>query len=211
MNTSNVKYGRLMKRDLTARPLTSDNWQDFEMVMGPQGGCYGCWCTHFRLPPKERQSMSSTDRKTYMAKRVDAGPPPGLIVYLDGVPAGWVQVTPRRDVPRWNGARTVSRPVSEADADDPAVWSISCFFLQSRFRGQGLSHHMLSEAVMFARSNGASVVEACPMTHAKHSKSVGLFVGAESIFRKYGFQNVACRKEGRPFMRYSFQEPHQDS
>ena len=36
-------------------PLTPDLWPDFEALFGKQGACYGCWCTHFRLPPAARR------------------------------------------------------------------------------------------------------------------------------------------------------------
>jgi hypothetical protein len=50
-------------------------------------------------------------------------------------------------------------------------------------------------------AHGARVVEACPIVQAKHSKSVGLFVGSAAIFERAGFSVVAERKIGRPLMR----------
>ncbi|MEK1934037.1 MAG: GNAT family N-acetyltransferase, partial [Pararhizobium sp.] len=43
--------------DFEARPLTPDRWDDFATLFGPQGACYGCWCTYFRVSAKERQAM----------------------------------------------------------------------------------------------------------------------------------------------------------
>lgn len=188
----------------TTKPLTADLWPDFETVMGPQGACYGCWCTYFRLAPAQRKLLGGAEKKQYMRARVLSGPPPGLIGYRDGQPVGWVQVGPRSDVPNWNSPRTVSRPVDEADAADPGVWAISCFFVVSSGRGVGLSHLLLAAAVDFARQNGASRVEACPIDRTKQSKSVGLYVGPTRIFRAAGFEEVALRKEGRPLMRLAF-------
>jgi len=112
-----------------------------------------------------------------------------------------VQVTPRAHVPRWNTDRTVSRPLDGDDPSDPGLWAISCFFIQSRQRGQGLSHALVEAAVAHARDNGARLVEACPMQRARQSKSIGLFVGSVSVFAKAGFAIVAERKDGRPLMR----------
>ncbi|MGV8939663.1 MAG: GNAT family N-acetyltransferase [Allorhizobium sp.] len=190
-----------MSAHFHALPLVPDRWPDFETVMGPQGACYGCWCTYFRLPAAIRKTMNGQEKKQEMRARVEAGPAPGLIGYLDGQPAAWVQVGPRADVPNWNSPRTVSRPLVPEDADDPAIWAVSCFFIVSRQRGKGLSHAMLDAATGFARNNGARIMEACPIDRTKQSKSVSLYVGPTAVFKKAGFEQVALRKEGRPLMR----------
>jgi predicted GNAT family acetyltransferase len=187
--------------DFHALPLTADRWADFETVFGPQGACYGCWCTHLRIPSAERKLMDGDAKKAFMHARVDAGAPPGILGYLDGNPVAWVQVGPRADVPNWNSQKTVSRPLDEADAADDRIWAVSCFFLVSRQRGKGLSHRMLSEAIVFAERNGARLLEACPIDRTKQSKSVSLCVGSTRIFEAAGFSEVARRKDGRPLMR----------
>ncbi|SON55895.1 Acetyltransferase (GNAT) family protein [Hartmannibacter diazotrophicus] len=190
-----------MTTAIAIRPLTPDLWADFETVFGPQGACYGCWCTYFRLAAAERKLLGSAERKDFMHKRVDAGPPPGLLAYDGAAPFGWVQVGPRSELPGWNTPRTVARPLDPQDAEDPHVWAVSCFFMLSKYRGQGLSHAILQGAIKHAREAGARLLEACPMDHAKQAKSVGLYVGSTSVFRKAGFEEVALRKAGRPLMR----------
>lgn len=190
-----------MNERFRAQPLTTDRWDDFEAVMGPRGACYDCWCTYFRLSPAERKSFAGSEKKDFMRQRVSAGPAPGLIGYLGDRPVGWVQVGPRADVPNWNSPRTVSRPLDEADAEDPTIWAVSCFFIVSKERGKGLSHQMLAAAVAHARAAAARVIDACPIERTKQSKSVGLYVGSRRIFEAAGFAEVASRKEGRPLMR----------
>lgn len=193
--------GNAMNDGFHAQPLSADRWGDFEAVMGPRGACYDCWCTYFRLVPAERKSFTGSEKKDFMRQRVNEGPPPVLIGYLGERPVGWVQVGPRADVPNWNSPRTVSRPLEEADAGDPAVWAVSCFFIVSKERGKGLSHRMLDAAVAHARTAGARVIDACPIERTKQSKSVGLYVGSRRIFEAAGFSEVASRKEGRPLVR----------
>ena len=191
-----------MTDQFDAKPLTPDRWADFEAVMGPRGGCFDCWCTYFRLSPSDRKAYDGAGKKAYMHDRVNAGSaPPGLIGYLDESPVAWVQVGPRADVPNWNSPRTVSRPLDDEDAADPAVWAISCFFIVSAQRGKGLTHRMLDAAIRLARDHGASAVEACPIDRTKQSKAVSLYVGSTRIFTAAGFEEVALRKEGRPLMR----------
>ncbi len=196
-----------MLREFAFYPLTLDRWSDFEQVMGPQGACYGCWCSYFAIPLALRRDMSGSDKKAHMLERVRMGPPPGLLAYDEGRPVGWVQVTPRKSVVNWNSPRTVSRPLSADDADDPGCWAVSCFFIASGSRGKGLSHALLDAAVRHVRDQGARMLEACPINQAKHSKSVGLFVGPTNIFKQAGFREVALRKEGRPLMRLEFSAP----
>ena len=186
---------------LVFRPLTTDLWPSLETLFGPQGACYGCWCTYFRLAPKQREALSADGKKQVLKHATEASLPPGLIAFDDGSPVGWVQVTPRAHVPRWNTDRTVSRPLDGDDPSDPGLWAISCFFIQSKRRGQGISHALLEAAVTHAVNNGARIVEACPMLKAKQSKSIGLFVGSVSVFEKAGFETVIERKPGRPLMR----------
>lgn len=192
-----------MQEDFCARPLTPDRWDDFEALFGPQGACYGCWCTYFRIASSERKLLDGGAKRTFMRDRVLAGPPPGMLGYFGDTPVAWVQVGPRRELPQWNSPKVVSRPLDSKDADDPAVWAVSCFFMAPKQRGQGLSHRMLSEAIIFAGANGAGILEACPIDRTKQSKSVGLYVGSTRIFQAAGFSEVARRKDGRPLMRLS--------
>ncbi|TCR92827.1 GNAT family N-acetyltransferase [Rhizobium sp. BK376] len=190
-----------MSDDLEAYPLTPERWDDFETLFGPSGACYGCWCTHFRVETSERNNMDADAKKQFMKDRVMSGPPPGVLGYIGDRPTAWVQVSPRLELPQWNSPKTVSRPVDPADAEDPTVWAVSCFFMGSRDRGKGHSHRMLSHAVNFAKASGARVVEGCPIERTKQSKSVGLYVGSQRIFEAAGFAEVAKRKDGRPLMR----------
>jgi len=187
--------------NLRIQPLTPELIADFTALFGPQGACYGCWCTYFRLRPKERQAMGGDEKREVMLDRIRRGPPPGLLAYDGGQPVGWMQIGPRADVPEWNNPGRVSTPLPDGPADDPRVWAISCFFFHAKTRGHGLSHPMLAAGIAFARQNGARLLEAAPMDRAKQSKSVGLFVGSTSVFLKAGFRQVAAVKEGRPLMR----------
>jgi predicted GNAT family acetyltransferase len=186
---------------LDVLPLTPGRWDDFAALFGPQGACYGCWCTYFRLSPKLRQANKRDDNKAFMRARVMAGPPPGLLGYQDGEAVAWMQIGPRSDVPQFNNARRVSAPLDDAPAEDVGIWAISCFFIKSAMRGQGTSHSMVAAGIDHARVHGARLLEACPMDRAKQAKSVGLFVGSTRVFEKAGFKHVALRKPGRPMMR----------
>lgn len=190
-----------MDIDLRFEPVTAERWGDFETLFGPQGAFYNCWCVALRLPHAVRTKMEPAERKAHMHGRIAAGPPPGILCYVEGEPVAWVQVGPRHDVPQFNSPRTVSRPLEDGDAHDSSIWAVSCFFLLPKLRGKGVSHRLLAGAVDYARSQGARLLEACPIDHVKQSKSVTLCIGSTAIFDAAGFETIARRKDGRPLMR----------
>ena len=185
----------------TTALLTPERWPDFEQLFGKQGACYGCWCTYWRREPSERKASGGVQNRVFMKERVEAGPPPGILVYEGDGAVGWVQVGPRADVSQWNRPTRVTAPLHDGPADDPAVWAISCHFIRAKERGRGISHVLLAAAIDHARNSGARLLEACPMDRAKQAKSVCLCVGSTSVFDRAGFVEVARRKEGRPLMR----------
>ena len=186
---------------VTVVPLTPDLWPAFEGLFGKQGACYGCWCTHFRLPPAVRRIPDKQRNKDHIKARIEAGPPPGLLAFDGDRAVGWMQIGPRADVPEWNNKGRVSAPVEDVDAADAGIWAISCFFLRTGARGQGLTHQLVAAGIAHARENGARLLEACPMRQSKDSRSIGLYVGSARVFEKAGFAVVAERKAGRPLMR----------
>jgi len=186
---------------ITIAPLTPDLWPAFEDLFGKQGACYGCWCTHFRLPPASRRENTGERKKDHMRARVEAGPPPGLLLF-DGERAdGWMQVGPRLDVPEWNNRGRVTAPTDDAPAEDPSVWAISCFFIRSSARRRGFTHRLVHAGIDYARNKGARLLEACPMRESKDSRSLALYVGSQRVFEKAGFITIVERKPGRPLMR----------
>jgi GNAT superfamily N-acetyltransferase len=177
------------------RPLTTDLWPSFEAVMGPNGACAGCWCMFWRIPRSQFSSGSGVGNKASYKKIVKKGPPPGLIAFVDGEPAGWVQVSPRADLPTLDRSRLL-KPV-----DDQPVWSISCFFVKSGYRGKGLSEALVKAATAFAKENDATLVEAYPWSTKEKKSTVTIYTGVSTTFERAGFKTVAARVPHRPIMR----------
>lgn len=67
--------------------------------------------------------------------------------------------------------------VATGDAEDPAVWAVSCFFIRRAARGNGISHRLLAGGIAFTRENGAHLLEACPIDRSADASRAGLFVG----------------------------------
>jgi GNAT superfamily N-acetyltransferase len=126
---------------------------------------------------------------------MDAGHIPGLLAYVDGVPAGWVSVAPRSEFPTLNRSRVLF-PV-----DDKPVWSIVCFFVHRKYRHTGLMRPLIDAAVAYSRSQGGDIVEAYPYDPGKKVESASIYLGVTSTFLEAGFIEVARRSPTHPIMR----------
>jgi len=183
------------------RPLTPEHWPALEDLFGPQGPFYGCWCNHFRMPPKLRQPLLGEGARQLFEQRVIAGPPPGLMAFDGDVAVGWLQIGPRAHVPEWNNPRRATTPLPDAPAADERNWAASCFFVRKAYRGRGVTAALVAGASGFARAHGARLIEAAPLDNAERRSAEGLYVGPESVFRRAGYVEVARQKPGRPLMR----------
>ncbi|HEV7249771.1 MAG TPA: GNAT family N-acetyltransferase [Shinella sp.] len=191
-----------MPETFDIHPMTADRWADLEELFGPQRGANsGCWCMWPRLSGADYKAMDRADRKDVFRAMVEAGPPPGLFAYSDGKAVGWCAVGPRLASPRFNGAKS-SRPTDDAAEPDPArVYAITCFFIRTGFRRQGLMKRLAGAAVAFARENDALAVDACAIETEKPLMWGEGFVGVASVFEELGFSEVARRSPRRPLMR----------
>jgi len=186
---------------LTVAPLTPDRWSDLEAVFNGTGCSVarGCWCMAYRLsgsrePLPPRMTRAQANRAGLKAL-VDAGKPPGLIGYRGRVPVGWVSIGPREVY-----AKLKRSPVMKA-VDGQPVWSVICFVVPAKYRGQGVARALLQGAIAYARKQGATLVEAYPVDKPARSKDEYMWFGAKSMFDKAGFKEVARRKPQRPIVR----------
>ena len=178
-------------------------WADLELVFGTRGDPARCWCQYFKL---SRAGFDAADAPFFASalkeqvRRND--PSPGLIAYLDGEPAGWVAVEPRRNYPTLLHSTVVAGAVSEAP-DDPSVWAIVCFVVPIRFRRRGISTALARAAADWATSHGARVIEGYPVDVALRPKasSADLYHGTVSAFAAAGFELVARPTPTRAVMR----------
>ena len=129
---------------------------------------------------------------------VASGVVPGLLAYLDGVPAGWIAVEPRDRYPRLARSR-ILKPL-----DDTPVWSVTCFFVDRKYRGQGLTVALLKAAVEHVARQGGKVVEGYPTEPRQPGKAPPVFVytGLVSAFLQAGFTEAGRRSPTRPIMRF---------
>lgn len=119
-------------------------------------------------------------------------PAPGLIAYRDGRAVGWVSLGPRTDFARLNASKIL------APVDDRPVWSIVCFVVGRRARGQGIARALLDAAIAFARDQGATMLEAYPAeTDGTRIPAANAYKGTRSMFEQAGFEVVDRRQWNR--------------
>jgi GNAT superfamily N-acetyltransferase len=181
---------------LDVHPLTPDRWDDLVELFGRPGASIarGCFCMYYRKTGGSGIGAGEVNRKA-MKSLVDRGVVPGLIGYRDGRPVGWISLGPREDYPKLRRS-PVMKPV-----DDKPVWSIVCFFVDRGARGQGVSKALLQAAIDYARSHGATLLEAYPVDKPEPSHSDFMWFGAKAMYDRAGFREVARRKETRPVVR----------
>jgi GNAT superfamily N-acetyltransferase len=183
-------------------PLTSERFPDLAELFNEGGDPKWCWCQYFRKAGMDWSNSTTASNRSgleSLAARPDLAP--GLVGYRDGRAVGWVSLAPREDYGRLESSKVLAR------IDDAPVWSIVCFVVSKKARGQGVAAAMLDGAIGYAREHGATILEAYPVasTRGRISPS-NAFHGVQSMYEKAGFSVVEMRQWNkssptRPIMR----------
>jgi GNAT superfamily N-acetyltransferase len=182
--------------------VTPDSWRDLVQLFEHHGNPGYCWCMYWRLRSSEYAKLNSPSRRRALERIIRAGTPVGILGYLDGEPVGWCSIAPRETYARLERSTTIKR------IDDAPTWSVVCFFVSRKQRGQHLAVELLRAAVEYARSQGAQIVEGYPVEprrdadgNLQEAASYN-FMGHVSTFRKAGFRDVTPKDAGRRVMRW---------
>jgi GNAT superfamily N-acetyltransferase len=191
---------------LDIQPLTTDRLPDLADLFGQGGDPRWCWCTWYRVRNADFSKGSTTSHRATMEAAVEEGDrigqAPGLVAYDEDGVVGWVSVGPRADYERLTYSRVL------APVDDTPVWSVVCFVVAKRARGQGVAHGLLDGAIAYARAHNAPALEAYPLEVApgKRIDSANVYKGTVAMFERAGFVVVDRRlaqgaKNTRPIVR----------
>lgn len=173
---------------LSAKPVTTSTWPDFEKLFEGKGAPKYCWCMAWR-PMPDRVEADNAARKRALHERVEKRVPIGLLGYVDGEPVAWCSVAPRS---------TFMKLSDDQDEGEEGVWAVVCFFIRRDHRKSGLSGWLLDEAVKFAKKRGARVVEGYPVDPESPSYR---FMGFISLFKDRGFKPSGRAGSRRHVMR----------
>lgn len=196
-----------MASTLAFRPLTAGRWNDLVDLFGPErGACAGCWCMWPRIRDIDFKALSRSQRRSSFRKIVERGPPPGLLAYEGKVAVGWVAISPRRAVHRFNISR-ISAPADDRSSDLDSTWALTCFYVRNSHRRQGVTRKLAEAAIDYARKHKARCVEVCAIEPARTLTWGEAFVGVASVLRPLGLVEVARRSPQRPLLRLELRRP----
>jgi GNAT superfamily N-acetyltransferase len=198
---------------LDIRPLTRDRLPDLATLFGQGGDPKWCWCSWYRVRSIDFATATQAGNRRVLEGAVETTAAedrsPGLVAYRDGEAVGWVSVGPRDDYDRLQHSRVLG-PV-----DDRPVWSIVCFVVARKARGEGIARALLDAAVDYAREHGATLLEAYPVeTEGGRVPAAQAFKGTLGMFEAAGFEVVERRRANaasaaRPIVRRAIRRRRQ--
>lgn len=182
--------------ELEILPLTPDRLPDLAKLFGQGGDPRWCWCSWYRLRSTDFRSATPASNRAVLKRAVTTtgseGRAPGLVAYIGQEAVGWVSLGPRDDYERLRHSRVL------APVDDQPVWSIICFVVGRKSRGQGIATALLDAAMAYAAEHGATLLEAYPAdTDGGRIPAAQAFKGTVSMFERAGFEVVDRRRANR--------------
>lgn len=175
--------------ELTVRPLTPERFADLAALFEEGGDPKWCWCVFFRFRGRDWTNATASENRGALEELAARDLAPGLVAYRDDRAVGWVSLAPREDYEKLRYSKIL------APIDDTPVWSIVCFVVSRRVRGQGVANALLDAAIAYARDHDATTLEAYPVdTTAGRVPSANAFHGTLGMFERAGFTVVERRQ-----------------
>lgn len=178
---------------LTFHPLTPERLGDLARFSQQHGKFRYCSCMRWRMRSTEFQRSTKEGRVAALEGLVNQDRPVGVLAYAAGEPVGWCSIAPRETYGALERYRALPR------LDDAPAWSVVCFFVDHRFRQQGVTLGLLKAAVRYARAQGATIVEGYPVAPGPRLYT---YMGSPETFRRAGFRDVTPAGQARQVMRY---------
>lgn len=182
--------------DLELHPVTPDRASDLLQFAAAHGKFGWCACMRWRLTSSEFKRSTKPSRLAELRSRASGAVPVGVLAYAAGEPIGWCSVAPRHSYSALERSKALAR------IDERPVWSVACFFVDRRFRRQGVTLALLKAAVAYALQQGAVAVEGYPV---EPSEGLYRYMGSPATFREAGFEDVTPSERSRLVMRYTRQ------
>lgn len=183
--------------NITTELATPARWDDVQRALTGGGDGASCQCAWPMLRNKDWDETTAPERQDMLKREIEAGPPPGLIAYVDDEAAGWIRIGPRPRQARIAHTRMIAAATTEP-FEDESVWAVTCFVVRRERRGTGLNSALLRAAVDYARESGARLVEGYPVdTGGENLRPNDLSHGMLTTFLAAGFRKSSDLKPGR--------------
>lgn len=171
---------------LTIRALGAGTWDAYADLAERHNGVWGgCWCTWFHTAHADK-TFEADGNRALKQRLVAAGRAHAAVVFDGEVAVGWCQYGPPEELPN-----IYHRKEYEAALGEPPDYRVTCFFVDRRYRRQGVSAVALRGALDLIAGAGGGVVEAYPQdTGDKRVTASFLYNGTRSLFEQAGFSYV---------------------
>jgi len=165
----------------TPRPLDASTWDAFAELVERNNGIFGgCWCIGFH-PERGRQGISHRAAKEDRVRSGHAHA--ALVLDEDGAAQGWCQYGSPEELPRIKHKREYDK-----DAPPRPDWRITCFYVDTKHRSQGVARVALEGALDQIAHVGGGLVEAIPeVTTGREAQGRFLYSATVELFEQFGF------------------------
>jgi GNAT superfamily N-acetyltransferase len=168
----------------TVRALDGSTWDAFAELVERNGGIFGgCWCIGFH----PECGQPGVDHRAAKEERVKSGRAHAALVFdAEGSAQGWCQFGSPEELPRIKHKRVyLNEPPSVPD------WRITCFYVDTRHRGEGTARAALGGALEQIEELGGGLVEAIPeVTAGRDAHGRFLYSATVELFESYGFERI---------------------
>jgi GNAT superfamily N-acetyltransferase len=168
---------------LTVRPLSADTWDAFADLAERHNGVWGgCWCTFFHTLQDEKTHTAEGNR-ALKEQLVREGRAHAALVFDGDVAVGWCQYGAPAELPNINHRKEYEQGVERLPD-----YRLTCFFIDKRYRRQGVAAAAVRGALDLIAQAGGGVVEAYPQdTAGKQITASFLYSATRSLFEQAGF------------------------
>ena len=169
---------------LTTRPLDASTWDAFAELVERNNGIFGgCWCIGFH-PERNQKGL---DHRTAKEERVRTDRAHAALVFdEDGVAQGWCQFGSPEEL-----SSIKHRVKYEKEPPPRPDWRITCFYVDTKHRGQGIARAALEGALEQIAEAGGGLVEAIPeVTMGREAHGRFLYSATVELFEQFGFARV---------------------
>jgi GNAT superfamily N-acetyltransferase len=168
---------------ITIENVNEANWDKLEALFETSEECKECWCMNHRSEPS--LCPTGNQAKNAMKNEIRTGRAFGLLAFENNTAVGWCAIDPVATQIGHDYCLQKEKKIS------PNSWMIHCLYIDSAYRGAGVSKILIASAIEKAKSEGATEVLAFPIPEdstGKFPKDIAEFSGRLSTYQKLGFE-----------------------
>jgi GNAT superfamily N-acetyltransferase len=183
--------------DYMVKALGPDTWDAFAQLAERHNGVWnGCWCTWFHTLHAEK-TFTADGNRALKERLVSEGRAHAALVLDGDMAVAWCEYGSPDELPNIN-----HRKEYEASIDRLPDYRITCFFVDKKYRRQGLADVALHGALHLIAQAGGGVVEAYPQdTEGQKVSASFLYNATRSLFEQAGFSYVRSKGKNHCVMR----------